>query len=179
MFFYQQRSKKIYEKIFCTKIYKRSCCTLIYRNTDTQFVQPNGKIKRTSFLNSLFKSSFLQASVHEVDKLLQEFYNFTTTNARKREIECTLEGLQVISCHTHFSLLPINKRIFDLLSQKSSDFWRSCLEIVSNCSLNQIVWFFSASTLEVSLLNTNATKRKSKINFFFFCRIQFKNDGSP
>uniref|UniRef100_A0A336MAF9 CSON012831 protein n=1 Tax=Culicoides sonorensis TaxID=179676 RepID=A0A336MAF9_CULSO len=65
------------------------------------------------------------ASAHEIHRLLEEFYSYTTTNSRKREIEVTLQGFQ-----------------------KSPEVWKSCLNVIGNSSVNQIVWFFSASTLE-------------------------------
>lgn len=36
-----------------------------------------------------------QASALEIDQLLEEFYDYTTSNSRKREIEVTLQGFQV------------------------------------------------------------------------------------
>ncbi|XP_075158622.1 exportin ellipsoid body open isoform X2 [Haematobia irritans] len=66
-----------------------------------------------------------------VDSLLHEFYQATTPNNRKREIESNL-----------------------LAFKNQTDAWKTCLTVVSDASTfeqNQFLWFFCTSTLEHSI----------------------------
>ena len=63
--------------------------------------------------------------MHAVETLLNEFYQTTTSNARKRVIEAELIAFK---------------------SQPHA--WQLCLRVASSCESNQFLWFFCTSTLE-------------------------------
>lgn len=67
------------------------------------------------------------ASLTTVEGLLQEFYQPSTSNARKREIETNL-----------------------LAFKSQPEAWQLCLRVAtsSDTTENQFLWFFSTSTLE-------------------------------
>ncbi|XP_030377942.1 exportin-6-A isoform X2 [Scaptodrosophila lebanonensis] len=71
------------------------------------------------------------ASMTSVEVLLHEFYQPTTSNARKREIETNL-----------------------LAFKSQPEAWQLCLRVASSNSFaeNQFLWFFSTSTLEHTII---------------------------